>query len=288
MPSFSTATREPTCWPMRSTSTTSRSSAPSRSEGSRSPARAIRTTSGLIPRCRPCCTWTTSSTSRRSNRSRPVRLPSSRRFATPSTTTRCGRSRATTATRPSRSAPASSRSPAEDRRVRRQWRHQRVRGLAARVHVPRRIVNLVAPTFAASEQAARIEHNLDTLPTIAAAGGEPGVRVGPRSRAAPADGPSQRTDRSSRCRSPTRSTGTRRWTRGGSRGVSRAVSRSAVLPQRADPGDRRRHRPRVGRATGHPPLRGPWLGIPRRLDRASPRRWTPRSSWSGRAPCSRR
>ena len=35
------------------------------------------------------------------------------------------------------------------------------------------IVNLVAPTFAASQQAARIEHNLDTLPTIAAADGEP-------------------------------------------------------------------------------------------------------------------
>jgi hypothetical protein len=35
------------------------------------------------------------------------------------------------------------------------------------------IVNLVAPTFAASGQAARIEHNLDALGTIAAAGHDP-------------------------------------------------------------------------------------------------------------------
>jgi hypothetical protein len=35
------------------------------------------------------------------------------------------------------------------------------------------IVNLVAPTFASSQQGSRIEHNLDTLPTIAAAAGEP-------------------------------------------------------------------------------------------------------------------
>ena len=35
------------------------------------------------------------------------------------------------------------------------------------------IVNLVAPTFAASEQASRIEHNLDALPTIASAHGDP-------------------------------------------------------------------------------------------------------------------
>ncbi len=35
------------------------------------------------------------------------------------------------------------------------------------------IVDLVAPTFAASQQASRIEHNLDTLPRIAGAGGDP-------------------------------------------------------------------------------------------------------------------
>ena len=35
------------------------------------------------------------------------------------------------------------------------------------------IVNFVAPTFAASEQASRIEHNLDALPTIASADGDP-------------------------------------------------------------------------------------------------------------------
>ena len=35
------------------------------------------------------------------------------------------------------------------------------------------IVDLVAPTFAASEHASRIERSLDTLPTIASAGGEP-------------------------------------------------------------------------------------------------------------------
>jgi len=34
------------------------------------------------------------------------------------------------------------------------------------------VVDLVAPTFAASQQASRIEHNLDTLPRIAGAGGE--------------------------------------------------------------------------------------------------------------------
>ena len=50
------------------------------------------------------------------------------------------------------------------------------------------IVNLVAPTFAASEQASRIEHNLDTLPRIAVGGRRAGVRVGPCSGAAPADG----------------------------------------------------------------------------------------------------
>ncbi|MDX6592763.1 MAG: hypothetical protein QOJ13_1959, partial [Gaiellales bacterium] len=35
------------------------------------------------------------------------------------------------------------------------------------------VVDLVAPTFASSQQASRIEHVLDTLPKIAAAGGDP-------------------------------------------------------------------------------------------------------------------
>ena len=51
------------------------------------------------------------------------------------------------------------------------------------------IVNLVAPTFAASEQAARIEHNLDTLPKHRRGGQRSCLRVGPRARPAPADGP---------------------------------------------------------------------------------------------------
>ena len=151
------------------------------------------------------------------------------------------------------------------------------------------IVNLVAPTFAASEQAARIEHNLDTLPTIAGGGRRARVRVGPRSGAAPAD--RVRRGRIGRRGAAHRHVlrGLADGARGGSGGVSRAVSGAAGIPQRSDPRDGRRHRQPVGRATGHPPVRGSRLGIPRRLDRRGAHGGGPRAaSWSGRAPCSRR
>ena len=107
------------------------------------------------------------------------------------------------------------------------------------------IVNLVAPTFAASQQAARIEHNLDTLPTIAGAGERRRCSCGPTSRRHISRPCSPRMVRSSRCRSPTRSTGTRRWSAGRIRPSFASDIGRSWLPQRSDRRDGRRHPPPI-------------------------------------------
>ena len=151
------------------------------------------------------------------------------------------------------------------------------------------IVNLVAPTFAASEQAARIEHNLDTLPTIAAADNGPvfvwaHVPAPHQPTVLAADG--------SVVAVPLTDTfyGDSPMERGEDPAEFRERYRGQlVVPQRADPEDHRCHRQRS--RPSHPSSscsrtmarRPAWTGPMR-----SPRKSTPRSSWSGRAPCSRR
>ena len=139
------------------------------------------------------------------------------------------------------------------------------------------IVNLVAPTFAASEQAARIEHNLDTLPTIAAAGGDPvfvwaHVPAPHQPTVLAADGSVVAVP------------------------LTDTFYGDSPMERGEDPAEfRERYRAQlsylngriletvdaivgaVGRATGHPPLRGPRLGIPRRLDRCGAHGGGPRA-----------
>ena len=151
------------------------------------------------------------------------------------------------------------------------------------------IVNLVAPTFAASQQAARIEHNLDTLPTIAGAGGEPvfvwaHVPAPHQPTVFAADGSVVEVP------------------------LTDTFYGDSPMERGEDPAEfRERYRAQLGylndrivetvdaivravcRAAGDPPVRGPWLGIPRRLDRGGAQlRWTLPCSSNGRASSSPR
>ena len=139
------------------------------------------------------------------------------------------------------------------------------------------IVNLVAPTFAASEQAARIEHNLDTLPTIAAADNGPvfvwaHVPAPHQPTVLAADGSVVAVP------------------------LTDTFYGDSPMERGEDPAEfRERYRAQlaylngriletvdaivsaVGRATGHPPVRGSWLGVPHGLDRCGAHGSRPRA-----------